>query len=95
MKTITTIVMLLLTTLLYSQKVVVDEEKEIITVSSKYIIKSVSFRIYDNIKEGKRYEDLETFEVNKKTFKIDANKLREGVDQVLIDYGDGFVTVNF
>ncbi len=95
MKTITTILILLLTSSLYSQKVIVNEDKETITISSKRIMKSVSFRVSDNIKDGRSYEDSDRFEVNKITFKIDAKKLKEGVDQVLIDYGAGFVVVDF
>ena len=95
MKTITTILILLLTTSLYSQKVIVDEEKETITISSKHIIKIVSFRVSEKSKEGKSYEDSDRFEVNKRIFKIDINKLKDGVDQVLIDYGVGFVVVDF
>ena len=94
MKTITTILILLVTTSLFSQKVMVDEENETITISSKRIIKELSFRVSKK-DEGKNYEGSERFEVNKKIFKIRLDKLKDGVNEVLIDYGVSIVLVYF
>lgn len=94
MKTITTILILLVTTSLFSQKVIVDEENETITISSKRIIKELSFRVSKK-DEGKNYEGSERFEVNKKIFKIRLDKLKDGVNEVLIDYGVSIVLVYF
>ena len=94
MKKLTTILILLVTTSLFSQKVIVDEENETITISSKRIIKELSFRVSKK-DEGKNYEGSERFEVNKKIFKIRLDKLKDGVNEVLIDYGVSIVLVYF